>query len=82
MISKRTDSGPAAYYAVEEFEGAVDGKSGAFTLLHEGSMSGDEQSLSVKVMPGSGTGELESLSGTLEIIQDGGEHRYIFNYEL
>jgi len=34
MISKRTDDGTAIYYAVEEFVGAINGKNGAFTLIH------------------------------------------------
>lgn len=36
MISKRTDGGASVYAAIEEFEGEVDGKSGSFTLLHNG----------------------------------------------
>lgn len=82
MISKRTASGHAVYYAVEEISGKLGDRSGSFTLLHEGTMSADGQSLTVKVMPGSGRGDLESLTGTLEITQSDGEHRYSFDYSL
>ena len=58
MISKQTAGGNAAYYAIEEFSGAVDGKQGAFTLLHQGHMNKSAQSLEVKILEGSGTGEL------------------------
>ena len=36
MISKRTAKGVAAYSAIEEFMGSVDGKKGAFILIHTG----------------------------------------------
>jgi len=49
MISKRTDSGAAVYYAIEEFSGSVDGRSGALTLVHEGRMTKDTQSLEVNI---------------------------------
>lgn len=82
MISKRTESGSAIYYAIEEVEASVDGKSGSFTLQHEGEMSSEGQSLSVRIMDGSGSGELENISGDMEIIQEDGAHKYILNYKL
>ncbi len=82
MISKRTEGGDAAYFAIEEVEGEVAGRTGSFTLLHEGTMSGKEQSLTVKIMQGSGGGELKNISGNLEIIQKDGVHKYVLNYEI
>ncbi len=38
---QRTENGTAVYYAIEEFSGSVDGKSGGFTLVHKGHMSKD-----------------------------------------
>ena len=41
------------------------------------------QSVSVTVVPDSGTGELKGLSGRMEIvIEPGGKHFYVFHYEL
>jgi len=80
MISKRTDGGSAVYFAIEEFSGALDGKSGSFTLAHSGEMSAAGQSLEVKIIQGSGTDELKGISGTLEIIQEDGKHKYVLNY--
>lgn len=82
MISKRTGSGLAVYYAIEEFSGSVNGKSGGFTLVHKGSMSKQSQSLEIVVLEGSGSGELQDISGSMQIIQEAGEHRYEFSFEL
>lgn len=82
MISKRIDSGTAVYYAVEEFTGTVDGRAGAFTLLHQGRMSAQGQSLKITILEGSGSGELAGISGSMAITQDGTGHRYSLEYEV
>ena len=82
MISKRTISGTAVYYAIEEFAGEVNGKSGAFTLIHNGFMSKKSQSLDIVILEGSGEGELKNITGTMSIVQDAGNHSYELNYEL
>ena len=82
MISKRTGGGSAVYYAIEEFAGKVNGKSGAFTLIHKGFMSKESQSLDVVILEGSGEGELKNITGTMSIVQDGGNHTYELNYKL
>jgi len=82
MISKRTDGGAAVYYAVEEVSGSVDGKNGAFTLIHKGHMTRESQTLQVEILEGSGTGELEGISGSMAITQDSNSHSYELTYEL
>ncbi len=82
MLSKRTESGTAVYLAIEEFEGSLDGKVGSFTLVHNGIMSAEAQSLEVKILQGSGNGELENISGSMEISQADGGHQYTFSYQL
>jgi len=82
MISKRTESGTAVYYAIEEFSGSVKGKNGDFTLVHNGHMSDESQSLEVTVLEGSGSGELQNISGSMAITQDANGHRYELAYEL
>lgn len=82
MISKRVENGPAIYYAIEEFSGAVDGKTGTFTLVHRGFMSRDSQSLKVEILEGSGVGNLQDISGSMDISQDGEIHSYELTYEL
>lgn len=82
MLSKRTPSGTAAYSAVEEFSGKLDGKTGTFTLIHQGFMSAEKQELEIYILEGSGTEELATISGTLEIIKEAGTHKYILRYKL
>ena len=81
MISKRTAAGTAAYYAVEEFSGSVKGKNGGFTLVHSGFMSKDSQSLEITILEGSGTGELQGISGSMLIVQNVNEHSYELTFE-
>jgi hypothetical protein len=80
--SVATENGTAAYYAIEEFSGSVDGRTGAFTLVHQGWMNKDAQSLEVTVLEGSGSGELATITGSMLITQDANGHRYEFTYEL
>ena len=82
MISKRTENGTAVYYAVEEFSGSLNGKSGGFTLVDSGYMNEESQSLEVTILEGSGTGELEAITGSMRIIQDADGHEYELTYEL
>ena len=82
MISKRQDNGVAIYFAIEEFSGSVDGKVGGFTLVHKGFMNANRQTLEIEILEGSGTGELKTISGALDITQTNGQHEYQLNYEL
>jgi len=82
MISKRTENGVAAYFAVEEFEGTLNGKEGTFTLIHQGHMSSTSQSLDVQILEGSGTGELKNIRGDLSIIPTEGRHDYELKYNF
>ncbi|MYM68922.1 DUF3224 domain-containing protein [Pseudoduganella sp. FT55W] len=74
--------GSGVYVAVERVTGAVEGRSGSFLLHHTGVMTRGAPSLSVAVVPDSGTGELAGLRGTLNIRIDGGKHYYDFDYTL
>ena len=71
-----------SHSAIEEFEGHLDEPQGSFTLIHNGFMSKETQSLEIGILIGSGGGELENISGSLEIIQESGAHRYVLDYEL
>lgn len=83
MLSKRTAiEGSAGYVAIEEFTGSIQGKKGSFTLLHTGIMDRGASSLEVIVVPDSGTGELEGISGKMQIIITEGKHSYEFEYTI
>jgi hypothetical protein len=74
--------GSAGYVAVEQVEGALHGKRGAFVLQHFGVMSRGENRLVLEVVPDSGAGELVNLSGKMTIEIKDGQHFYTFDYSL
>ena len=83
MLSAMTGSkGSAGYVAIEKVTGTLDGKAGSFVLQHSGTMNRGQATLSVTVVPDSGTGELTGLAGTLQIVIEGGKHSYEFEYTL
>lgn len=83
MLAFRSSvEGSAGYVAMEVVEGSLDGKSGSFVLQHSGLMNRGEPSLTLVVVPDSGTGELSGLSGTMDIIIEDGQHFYEFDYSL
>jgi hypothetical protein len=83
MLAVRTDvEGSAGYVAMERVTGTLHGRSGAFTLQHSGTMTRDDQELSVTVVPDSGTGELVGLAGKMSIDIVDGNHFYSFDYTL
>lgn len=74
--------GSAGYVAMETVTGKLHGKSGTFVLMHQGIMNRGAPTLSVTVVPDSGTGELVGLAGKLNIIIEGGKHSYEFDYTI
>src|SRR5688500_2033142 len=74
--------GSAVYVAVEQVTGTLHGRSGSFMLHHTGIMSRGTPQLTITVVPDSGTGELEGLTGTMTITIHDGKHTYDFDYML
>lgn len=74
--------GSAGYVAIEQFTGTLNGRSGTFALQHSGTMTRGAPQLSVTVVPDSGTGQLEGLSGQMTIKINDGKHSYNFEYTL
>jgi Protein of unknown function (DUF3224) len=74
--------GSGVYVAMERVEGRLHGLTGSFVLYHVGLMTRGKQSLSVNVLPDSGTGELVGITGTLDIIIADGKHSYVLDYTL
>jgi hypothetical protein len=75
-------SGTAGYVALELVDGSVDGRAGTFLLQQFGTMAGGEQRLEYAVVPGSGTGELVGLAGTVSLTVADGVHRVELDYSL
>jgi hypothetical protein len=77
-----TVKGSAGYVAIEQVEGTLKGRKGSFVLQHTGTMDRGTPSLSVTVVPDSGTAELTGLAGNFQIAIAGGKHSYTFTYTL
>jgi len=74
--------GSAVYVAIERVQGTVDGLSGSFAMHHTGVMSRGTPSLTVSIVPDSGTGGFEGITGRLDIVIEGKQHSYILDYEF
>lgn len=74
--------GSAGYVAMERVAGTLEGRSGTFVLQHSGMLHRGAPSLTVTVVPDTGTGELTGLSGTMDIEAEGATHIYRFSYAL
>ncbi len=74
--------GSAGYVALERVTGTLGARSGSFVLQHTGTMNRGTPSLSVTVVPDSGTDGLQGLSGALTIDIVEGKHLYTFQYSL
>ena len=75
--------GSAAYVAIEKVSGTLNGRAGAFVLQHVGIMNRNAPQLTITVVPDSGTGDLQGLSGKMTIIiAPDGKHSYDFEYAL
>ena len=78
------DAGAGTYVAMESFEGTVNGLTGTLNFAHSATTTGDDRlSEFFTIVPGSGTGELEGITGTggIRITLDG-DHEIWFDYEL
>jgi len=67
-----------AYVAFERLEVSVDGRKGSFVLHH----TADESGMALKILTGSGAGELTGISGTANIEIDGDDHHLTLTYTL
>jgi hypothetical protein len=74
--------GSAGYVAIERVTGILHGKRGSFVLQHSGTMDRGVPSLSIHVVPDTGTDELAGLTGSMQIQIEQGKHFYTFEYDL
>jgi hypothetical protein len=94
MLAVGSAKSSGVYVAVETFtgtlqvgsgeNGAVEKKTGSFSLHHTGIMTkGAPPSLSINIVPDSGTGQLTGITGKMNIvIAPDGKHSYDFVYTL
>lgn len=83
MLATRSPSG-AGYVAMERIVGHLGERVGTFVLLHIGTLDETGEPTGYwTIVPGSGTGELEDISGHAHIGADpDGTHRIQLHYEL
>jgi|HubBroStandDraft_1064217.scaffolds.fasta_scaffold00496_30 uncharacterized protein DUF3224 len=84
MLGAMSDvQGSAGYVAMDRVTGALRGRSGSFVLQHSGitSLRG-VPTLTVSVVPDSGTGALKGIASTMTIRIADGKHSYVFDYTL
>jgi hypothetical protein len=83
MLAVQTETkGSAGYVAMERVTGTLRGRKGSFVLQHTATMDRGQPSLSITVVPDSGTSELAGLAGSMKIIIEAGKHSYEFDYTL
>ena len=77
-------AGSGTYVAMESFEGTVNGLTGTLNFAHSATTTGSDRLAEFfTIVPGSGTGELEGITGAggLRVNADG-DHDIWFDYEL
>ncbi|MPZ54810.1 MAG: DUF3224 family protein [Acidimicrobiia bacterium] len=84
MLAATSESGGAGYVAMERIVGRLGSRVGTFVLLHFGTIdAAGEPSGQWSIVPGSGTSELEGISGHAHIgVDEHGTHRIQLHYEL
>lgn len=90
MLAARTQTpGSAGYVGLERISakfGHQSGdrgiESGSFVVVHLGLMNRGESSLSIPIVPDSGTQGFEGIRGTMTIDVVDGVHHYVLDYEL
>lgn len=74
--------GSASYVAMERVTATLHGRRGSFALQHNGTMDRGARSLSISVVPDSGTDGFTGITGRMQIDITGGQHFYTFEYVL
>ena len=82
MAAHEPLTGAGVYVAIDRVTGTLHGRSGSFLIAHRGIRNADGQELSIVIVPGSGTGQLTGITGSLGIEIVGKEHFYSVEYEL
>lgn len=72
----------AGYVAMEQVTCTLEGQQGSFVLQHSGTMTPEQATLSITVVPDSGRDGLVGIAGQMSIVRAEGEHSYTFEYSL
>ena len=70
------------YVAIDRVSGTLHGRAGSFLIAHRGIANADGQQLDIVIVAGSGTGQLEGITGTVGIDIVEKKHFYTVDYTL
>lgn len=76
-----TEEGRAQFVGTELFKGTVGEREGRMSLHHEGTFEKGVARSRCRVVPGSGTGELEGIAGEGRFEAEGNKVAFRFSYE-
>ena len=82
LAARTTVENSAGYVALERIVGTLDGKHGSYVVMHTGLMTRGERSLTITIVPDSGTGALVGIGGTMDIQIVEGKHHYTVDFTL
>jgi uncharacterized protein DUF3224 len=82
MLSAGSPKTSGGYVAIERVTGTLNGRSGTFMLQHNATMTDAVPQMNIIVVPGTATGQLTGLTGSLTIVIKDGKHTYDFSYSL
>ena len=83
MLAVGTDvPGSAAYVAIERLSGTLHDRRGTLFLQHNGVMDRGAATLALSIVPDSGTGEWQGITGRMAIDITDGKHFYTLEYAL
>jgi hypothetical protein len=83
LSSGSPQAGEAGYVAIETVSGRLGDRDGSFALQQFGTIHAGSQTLHYEIVPGSGSGALESIVGVLHLtVEDDGTHLYELEYEV
>jgi len=75
----KLDTGAMVYVGVERFDVELHGRKGTFVVMHSSTMLGSDYEMTLKLVPGSGTGDLAGITGTAQITAG---HDLLLEYEI
>jgi hypothetical protein len=83
LLAQAHDTASRAYVGFERITASINGRLGSFVLHHTATASGFGHAVSWSIVPDTGTGGLERISGEAQIIQtSNGGHEITLDYEL
>ena len=82
MAAHEPLTGAGVYVALDRVTGTLHGRSGSFLMAHRGIANADGQQLDIVIVPGSGTGQLTGITGSVGIEIEEKKHFYTIDYTL